>query len=331
MKKWVIIYALTTMMSDCFSQTPGTGKDTSINNLVLPTGYKTSVYGEIPTYVKKGHGPVTLILIPGWGFDASVYKDFMKANKKKYTMYAITIPGYGNTKAPPMPDTGTSYGLQYWNKGVQQGILKLMEKEKLQRPVIVGHATQGTQLALRMAIDYPDKVGSVVVLGGHAKFILISKGKPQEFPLETAISYVDKLTAPNWFKQMKKKDFDDGNFLPAIYSLDSTKGKKLWKQSAAVTLPVMVRYICEFFASDIKTELDKIKCPVLILRAMFNSEVLDATINNYVKPQYIDSWNGIEKINSLIRVVDINNAATFVWKDKPAAVYSQIAEFLKIK
>ena len=98
-----------------------------------------------------------MILVPGIGFDASIFSDFMAANINKYTMYAVTAPGYGETNAPPMPATDTSYGKQYWNKGFIKGIIKLIEKEKLEKPIVVGHFTQGAQVALRIAIDYPDK------------------------------------------------------------------------------------------------------------------------------------------------------------------------------
>jgi len=332
MKKLAYLIALITFINNCFSQTLAIQvRDTGINNLILPSNYKTSDYGAIPQYLKKGHGDKTLILIPGWGFDATIFNDFMEANETKYIMYAITIPGFGNTMAPPLPESGTSYGLHYWNYGVLQGILKLIEREKLQKPIIVGHSTQGTQLALRMAIDYPDKVSKVIILGAHAKFIYMNQGMPQELTLEKKVAFVDKYTGPIWFKQMTRERFNEGNFLPEIYSLDSRKGLELWKESAAVPLPVMIQYICEFFASDITTEINSIKCSVLILRSTFSSEVLNKPINNYIKPQFIDSWENATGINPLIKVEDINMAATFVWKDNPVEVYSKISEFLDEK
>ncbi|HEV8285697.1 MAG TPA: alpha/beta hydrolase [Chitinophagaceae bacterium] len=302
--------------------------DSSVNNLVHTPGYKTSEYAAIPRFTKKGNGKQTLILIPGLGFDASVFDDFINANKKNYTMYAITVPGYGNTNAPPMPLTDSSYGDQNWSKGIIEGLMKLIKKQNLRKPVIVGHFVQGTQLALRMAIDHPDKVGSVIILGGPVKFIYIDKGEPKPYPLKAMISYIDKYTAPAWFKTMSHKKFNDGNYLPEIYSLDSTRASNLWKQSASQPLPVMVRYLCEFFASDITLELEKIKCPVLVLRATFNDKILLVPINNYVRPQFIDSWNEITLKNPSIRVKDIQGAASFVWKDKPAEVYTEIKAFL---
>lgn len=309
-----------------YSQT-GT-KDSVVNNLVHRPEYKTSEWGSVPEYIKAGKGKQALILIPGIGFDASVFTDFMKANKNNYTMYAITIPGYGNTKAPPMPDTSISYGEQSWNNNAIEGINKLIDKEKLDKPVIAGHFVQGVQLAVMLAIKYPHKVGGLILMGGPAKFIGVMNGKILDYPVDKMIMATDKYSGPIWFKKMKKSYFDENNFLPEIYSLDSIKAAQLWKLPASVSLPVAVRYSCEYFASDVRADFSKIKCPVLVLRAMFNKKVTESAINSYLPPQFIDTWNDAETRNPLIKVKDIPDAATFVWKDKPAETYAAIKEFI---
>lgn len=310
-------------------QTSCKNSDTLVNNLVHLKNYKTTMLGDIPEYKKYGKGEKTLILIPGLGFDASVFDDFVKVNKKNYTMFVITIPGFGKTHAPPMPDSTVSYGDQTWSKGFISGILKLIEKEKIKKPIIVGHFTLGTQLALRIAIDYPEEVSGVIVLGGQSKFIAIQKGKVLDYPLNYMIMGTDKYSAPVMFKGKKEKDWDEGNYLPEIYSLDNKVGKKLWSKVAEVPVPVMVRYLCEYQATDIKAELNKIKCPVLVVRPLFNSTVLSTEINSYVKPQFIDSWDEASKKNPLIQVRDINNSGTFLWKDQPKMAYEVIVTFIK--
>ena len=119
--------------------------------------------------------------------------------------------------------------------------------------------------------------------------------------------------------------------MPSIYSLDSIRGIRLWKQVAAVPLPVLIRYLCEFFASDIKTELYKLKCPVLVLRALFNDSVLANPVNNYVRYQFIEAWNNASERNPLIQVKDIAGAGVFVWKDNPEESYNLIRHFLAKK
>lgn len=328
MYKSAFIFLLLLFATIAHSQTTNSAKDTIINNLLHTPDYKTSEWGAIPEYIKSGKGEKTLILIPGWGFDASVFNDFMEANKNNYTMYAITIPGFGKTNAPPMPDSTVSYGEQTWNKGVIKGILKLIDKEKIKKPVIAGHFVLGTQLALRLAVDHPDKIGGLLIFGGVAKFIGILKGEEKDVPLSTLTKAADTYSAPVWFKHIKRDFWNDGNYLPEIYSLDSTKGIPLWKQAAEVPIPVMVRYLCEYIASDLKAELDKIKCPVLVLRAMFNETVLQNPANNYVKPQFIKTWNDASVKNPLVKVIDIENSASFVWKDKPEKVNKAVDDFL---
>jgi len=329
MKKYFILLFLNHLFGQLLiGQNSCTPNDTITNNLVHAKNYKTGVLGEIPTYKKYGNGKQFVILVPGLGFDYSIFKDFMVANKSNYTMYAITIPGFGNTSAPPMPDTSVSYGDQTWTKGIIDGILKLIAKEDIQKPILVGHFTLGSQIALRMAIDNPDKISGVILLGGQAKFIAIQEGKVLDYPLKYLIQGTDKYSAPIMFKGKKEKDWDKGNYLPEIYSLNKKRGKKLWDKVAGVPVPVMVRYLCEFTSTDLKAELGKIKCPLLVLRPMFNDAILKADINSYVKPQFIDTWNNATSINQQIQIKDIPNSATFVWKDSSRLIYKEVKTFI---
>ena len=310
-----------------FAQITVPAKET-INNLVFPSDYKTSQLGAIPKYVKSGTGKLAMILIPGLGFDADVFKDFMAANYLKYTMYVVTIPGYGHTQAPPLPVAGTSYGEQAWNTGIIAGLTKLIEREKMLRPVILGHFVQGTQLALQMAITHPSLIGGVIIIGGPAKFIYIDHGTPKPLQLKSMIANTDNYMAPKWFKVISHEDFNAGNYLPEIYSLDTVKNKKLWQQTALVPLPVMIQYLCEFFATDITLSFVGIRCPVLVLRPGFNDKILDASINNYVRPQFIESWEKAASENPFFTIKTIPDAACFLWMDKPAEVNAEIDRFI---
>jgi pimeloyl-ACP methyl ester carboxylesterase len=308
------------------AQAPAAGESTT-NNLVHTPGYETSIWGVMPNYERMGRGKQALIIIPGFGFDATVFDDFMEANKDVYTMYTITIPGYSKTAAPPMPVTDTSYGRQNWTRSVEQGLLHMMQNEHLEKAIVAGHFTQGAQLALRLAIDYPERVEGVVILGAPAKFVAVLNGQPQHYPLQSQISYVDHYWAPKVYKTISREAFNEGNYLPNVYALDSVTGNKLWQRAARQPLPVMVRYLCEFFTTGVAEELDKIKCPVLVLRPMFSDAVLQAPVNNYVRPQFIDGWNDAAAKNPLIKIKDIPNAATFVWKDNADEVYKAIKAF----
>jgi pimeloyl-ACP methyl ester carboxylesterase len=182
-----------------------------------------------------------------------------------------------------------------------------------------------------MAVNYPDKIDKLVLIGGPAKFIVAMNGNIIDNPKDKMILLTDKYTAPTWFKHMEKQFFDDNNFLPEIYSLNSETATSLWKQSAEVAFPVTLRYTCEYFASYVREDFDEIRCPVLVLRALFDSTVLDNPINNYLKPQFIGSWDDASKRNPLIKVTNIIDSACFIWKDKPQDTYLAINDFIFTK
>lgn len=309
------------------AQTNGEKSDSTINNLAHISGYQPSLNNAIPQYNIYGSHGKSIILIPGWGFDASVFKDFIDANQNDFIIYAVTIPGFGKTQAPAMPPAGTSYGEHSWNKSAEEGIIKLIEKEKIIRPVIVGHFVTGTQIATELAARYPEKIGALVLVGGPAKFISIEAGKPKDYALTDLIRFTDSYTAPVMFKAISKLAWDAGNYLPVVYSIDSTIGNNLWKMSADVPMPVMIRYLCEYIASDVSTMFNQLKCPVLILRPTFNSKTLEDPINNYLKPQFIDKWDSVKSTNNAVKIVNIHNAGIFVWKDAPDKTYSEIRRF----
>src|SRR5947209_5334232 len=80
-----------------------------INNLVFSNAVVLNETGEFGQVKKIGNGPISMILIADAGFGWNIYKDFMKSNKKRYTMYAVTLPGSDNTAPLPMPSAGLSY------------------------------------------------------------------------------------------------------------------------------------------------------------------------------------------------------------------------------
>lgn len=306
----------------------GQGLDT-INNLVHPVDYQTCRLGDLGEVKKLGSGPQNVILVPGLGFDGSIFSDFAEANRARFTMYVVTLAGFGGTAAPPMPPDGTSYGELTWMRGAVEGLTGLIEKERIDRAVIVGHFVVGSQIAVRLALDHPDKVAGVILVGGPAKFMAAMRGRIRDFPLDTMVLFTDSYMAPKWFKRMPKSFFDENNFLPSIYSLQDSVGRKLWEMPVEVPLPVMVRYSSEYFACDVRVELPRLLRPLLVLRPAFHDSVLSNPNNGYVKPQFIDSWDRLSEVNHLISVCDIPQSATFLWKDNPDAVYPEIIRFLQ--
>lgn len=324
-----------------------TRQDGSLNNLVLPADYKTGRPGELGAVKKAGSGKQTLILIAGWGFGAEVFDNFIRANSKNYTMYAVTPAGFGGTPAPPMPapsEAAAKYSENTWTRGLVTGILKLIEKEKLKKPVIAGHFVTGSQAALDLALYHPDKVGKVIIMGGMPLRYLGAgpdtiSGKERVISLEKREAFT-RWYADNWFKTVTKNTWDKGNHQPAEYSADPATGQKLFDLSAKVPVPVMVRYLLEFNAYDISAHYAEIKTPVLVLLPSFSDSFLKESQDSlggprtreWMKNYFIESWNSMrESKNPLIEFQTVPGTHLFLWYDDPKDTYRAIFNFINNK
>lgn len=326
------------------AQTTEPIQDPSLNNLVLPEGYKTSTLGDLGDVKKIGSGKETMILIPGWGFGAEVYHNFIEANKNKYTIYAVTLAGFGGTAAPPMPDNAT-YDQQTWINGATNGILNIIKKEKLIKPIIVAHFNISTQVALNLALDHPDQIGKIVLLAGipyryYRPFSDTSWGKEARFTAAERTNLVNQYWAPAWYKTVTKKTWDSGNHTPEEYSKDSATGKILFDQSAQVSMPVMIRYLLEFFTYDPSLRYNEIKIPTLILLpsfsdAFFNENYYSINQNisrEWMKYYYLEVWNSAKEVNNpMIQFKTIRDSHVFIWYDNPKDTYKAIDDFISKK
>lgn len=297
-----------------------------INNLVHSAGYVTSVWGQLGGVQKTGTGPRKMILIPGWGFDWTIFKNFMEANSRDYTFYAVTIPGFGQTQAPPMPAETENYRDLYWTKGVIKGIVDLIDKEKLEKPDIMTCFTVSEMIAIRLALDHPGKVGKVIVVSGMAKFTAIYPSyEPRT--LEHRTKYIETSLATRWFKTVTTETWNKGNFSPATFCRDSVKARAHWNMISSVSIPVMVRYLCEYYCTDISLEYKDLKVPVLVVLPGFPNKVLSGS--NYLAPFFHFSWSGAMQSSPLIHLVVIGDSHGFIMDDQPTKLTEILKEFLE--
>lgn len=298
----------------------------TINNFVHAGGYVTSPLGQLGEVRTFGTGPKKMILVPGWGFDWTIFKSFIESNQTRFTFYAITIPGFGTTHAPPMPAENENFKDLHWTKGVIKSIADLIEKEKLDHPDIMTCFTYSEVIALRLALDYPDKVGKVIIVSGMAKFTAnFPSFEPRS--LVDRVSYIEKVLAPRWFKNVSTETWNKGNFAAASFCRDSTKAKAHWNMMSAVPIPVMVRYLCEYYCTDISLEYQNLKVPVLVVLPSFSSKVLGDY--NYLAPFFHFSWTGAMAASKMIHLVTVNDSNAFVMEDQPAKLNDLVREFVE--
>lgn len=128
--------------------------DSSIESAFSPSGKLTPVEGGVIHWQKQGNGPA-LILIHGLLGNSNNFNELAKTLAPRYTVYSIDRPGSGFSSRYQ----GTPANFEQQSKM----ILEWMEKEGIEKASIAGHS-MGGGIALRMAIDAPEKIKSVSLL-----------------------------------------------------------------------------------------------------------------------------------------------------------------------
>lgn len=242
-------------------------QDASLDNLVDPPGYRCAALGTLGGVQRAGHGKQALILIPGLGFGAGIFDEFLQRHAEEFRMYAVTLAGFAGTSAPPSPGATTSFGAQTWTNAALDAIEHLIADEHIERPIVAGHWLGGTQIALRLAARHPQEVKAVVLFAGSAAMTTADPQRAAQIAtLERRAAVVDQYMAPKWFKTVTRETWDDNNFLPGDYARDPVRGLRLWRAAATPPLHVWVRYLCEFNAQDVTLELRSPAVPTLLLQ-----------------------------------------------------------------
>ncbi|MEE9128908.1 MAG: hypothetical protein V3T84_02740 [Phycisphaerales bacterium] len=303
-------------------------QDPNLNNLVHPDGYEPCALGELGRVTQIGSGPRDMILIAGGGFGGDIYNTFMESHKDEFMMYAITLAGFGGTPAPPMPPEGTSYGEQTWTKAAQTGLERLIRDKQLDRPIVVAHWVNSTQVALRLAIDNPDMVSAVILISGVPRNLSLDMQSGRTVSLQQRIDYMDKNMAPLWFKTVTRDTWDDNNYYPHDYAIDPVRALQLWRQAAEPTLPVWVRYLCESQAQDVTLDFDRLTVPTLVLKPGFDEDFYFVEGQNYMELFCHQSWDGIEDPNKMITMKTIEDSRVFIVDDQPERLDQAVDTFL---
>lgn len=300
-------------------------QDSTLDNLVDPPGYVTAAPGTLGGVLRAGKGSETMLIIPGLGFGGEIFREFIDEMSGRYRIVAVTLPGFAGTAAPPSPPEGTSFGDQTWTNSALAAIEKLIETEKMEQPIVIGHWLTGTQLALRLALRHPKKVRAVVLLAGAARMATRDTARARFIATPQArVASIDKFMAPRWFKTVTRETWDDNNFLPSDYAADPVRGLRLWRQAARPPLHVWVRYLNEFNAQDICPELERLTVPTLLLEPGFEANAHDPG-NHYMELYCSYSW---ERCGRGIVTKKIPDARICLWYDQPKQVSDAIRAFL---
>jgi len=318
---------------DLSKPTPGVREiDVSRNNLVLPKEYKTLPDSRPPVITKSGKGKQTLILVPGMYSGNKSFDGFMARNQTQYKFFLLTPPGLNGTPSRAMPAADTSFAEMTWTRRLERDILDLIRREKLSKPLIVAERQPAAQAAMELAREHPEQIGGIVLVGTNlVQFFASPKDPARRTPIAYSDrgGFVDESWVGKWFKYVTPETWKNGDLRPQLLSSDPARAHAAWDELESAALEIKIRYLCEFWASDVTQSFDKLQIPVLALVPGFDEKFLADPANAFAKPSFLDSWETLVPKHPMLELVKIPNARMLVLDDQPQAADEAIAAFVK--
>jgi pimeloyl-ACP methyl ester carboxylesterase len=305
--------------------------DFARNNIEHAAGYKTLRDTDPPRIDKSGRGTRPMILIPGMYSGARSFDGFMARNRSRYRFYVVTPPGINGTRARTMPPAGTSFGELNWTRRLTRDVLQLIRRENLRKPIILVERQPGSVVAMELALQHPDEVGGVVLVGTNlSQFMASPKDPARKTPatLPERVGLVDRNWAAQWFKFVTPETWLSNDMRPEMLARDPAMGQRASNEIEAASLEVKIRYLCEFWASDVTVELGQLKIPVLTLIPGFDEKFLIDPANAFAQISYVDPWNTTDQQIQKIQRVMVPNARLLLLDEQPAVADKAVAEFV---
>lgn len=301
-------------------------QDPALNNFRHALGTRTAAFGELGRVRKVGSGARVLLLIPGLGFGDDIWTEFMERHASDYTMYAITLPGFGGTDPLPTPPENAAITDVPWTRSALAGIVTLLDNEQVDRVTVIAHWIHATQLAVLLASEHGERVDSVVLVGGVLKNYM-----PR---IQESLHWTSEQRARNaeawksrWFRTVTRETWDDNNFMSYDYAVNPRRGLYLWRQAQSPSVTVWIHYLLEFWSLDVAPLLETLRVPVLLIQPQFDDPDFYVEPDaDYMRAYCIGSWEG--SAAPIYEVVKVPHSRLFVMYDRPEILDRAIAEVL---
>lgn len=252
-----------------------------------------------------GHG-TPVILIPGLTTPGAVWDDTVKHLQDKYTCYVVTIAGFGT-----MPPVKTDHLMD----DARDQIIAYAGEHQLNKPVIVGHSLGGT-LALAIGEKAPDLPSDIVcvdslpfIAGVMLPGVTTAEGAKKRAESmremmtrgtrEQFAAYMDKASVPS----MVTKPEDIKRIAALCDKSDpATAGQAMY----------------ELLTTDLRPDLGKIKCPILVMGALADK------LQYVARPQLEQNYKTQYTNAPQTRFVFFEKAKHFIMIDDPEGFYAAL-------
>ncbi|MBS1643622.1 MAG: alpha/beta hydrolase [Bacteroidetes bacterium] len=213
----------------------------------------------------SGKGGPAILFIPGFASSGAVWDDTKVQFEPSHTCYTFTMAGFAGVPAEANP------GFIHWETALAQFI----KDQKINKPIIVGHS-MGGGLALALAADYPDLVGSIIIVDALPCLAAMNQPDFKSSATPDCSGMVQQIVS------MDKEQFKAMQ-VATMRRLIADTGK----QALAVAWSMRSdrktfgQLYCDFSNTDLREKIEQIQCPSMILLESYFSNFKPAIEEQY--------------------------------------------------
>src|ERR1700754_4593444 len=258
---------------------------------------------------KTGQGPA-MILIPGLYCSGDVWAETVAHYKEHYTCYSLTLPGFAG-----QPSIHRDSLLP----AIAGEITRFIHENKLQKPLLVGHSLGGW-LVLEVAIQQPQLVGGIVCVSSAPFLPGLSMGNQVSLDSTRAIGATIKkymvVQTPEQIRQSQQ-------YMLGTMIRDSARIREVTEMAMRSDPATQGEVMYELFSTDLRPEMHKLRCPVLVLGDWIAYKTYGATRENVLE-KYQQQFAAVGKVSIAIS----DSARHFIMYDEPGWFFGEMDKFL---
>lgn len=192
-------------------------------------------------YTDTGSGPHTVILMHGWGCDASTVESIRAVAARRHRVLTVDFPGHGESPDPPALPGDRVWGVDEYTRAIEE----LARHESVEAPILIGHSFGG-----RVAILYASRnaVSKVVLVDAAG----VKPRRPLHYYLRV---YSFKLS--RWILTT----FMGARGRARVEAMRAARGSADYRAAS----PMMRRVLSKVVNEDLKHVMPRIKAPTLLM------------------------------------------------------------------
>lgn len=255
-----------------------------------------------------------VIMIPGLTCSGDVWNETVEALGKGYEYHLLTFPGFAGVA--PIKNVNNDYLEQ-----VQELILKYIKKNRIKKPIIMGHSLGGS-VALSLAIKKPSLLSKLIIVDAFPFMLGVrDPNMTKETAEKMASAYKDNLIKTGK-KPLAEKTANQKEFLKfMITSPAKIDVATQWYLDSDIETVGQAMY--ELNTMDLRNDLGEIEVPTLVLGSWIAGKPYGATRESSIqlyKTQY-------EKLKNI--EIDMSDKGKhFIMWDDPTFFNNRISKFM---